>query len=79
MLVLTRKCDESIRIGSEIVVRVVRLSRGKVRIGIEALLLLILMVMYGLPITALLMIISTCGAIVQETGKKSRLLQMILL
>ena len=36
MLVLTRKRDESIRIGSEIVIRVVRLSRGKVRIGIEA-------------------------------------------
>lgn len=36
MLVLTRKVDESIEIGSEIKIAVVRISPGKVRIGIDA-------------------------------------------
>jgi carbon storage regulator len=36
MLVLTRKCSEKIQIGSDIRVTVVRLSRGYVRLGIEA-------------------------------------------
>jgi carbon storage regulator len=36
MLVLSRKSNESIRIGDDIVVTVVELSRGRVRLGIEA-------------------------------------------
>lgn len=36
MLVLTRKLGEGIVIGDRIVVTVVRLSRGQVRLGIEA-------------------------------------------
>ena len=36
MLVLSRKVNESIRIGNDIVVTVVELSRGRVRLGIEA-------------------------------------------
>ena len=36
MLVLTRKAGESIRIGSDVCVRVVGVSGGQVRIGIEA-------------------------------------------
>jgi carbon storage regulator len=36
MLVLTRKTDESIVIGDDIVVTVIRVRDGKVRLGIEA-------------------------------------------
>ncbi|WP_456383028.1 carbon storage regulator CsrA [Hydrogenimonas sp.] len=36
MLVLTRKKDEAIRIGDDIVVKVVSVDRQSVRIGIEA-------------------------------------------
>lgn len=36
MLILTRKRDDSIRIGDDIVVRVMRTARGSVKIGIEA-------------------------------------------
>jgi carbon storage regulator len=36
MLVLSRKSNESIRIGDDIVVTVVDLGRGRVRLGIEA-------------------------------------------
>jgi carbon storage regulator len=36
MLVLSRKSNESIRIGDCIVITVVELSRGRVRLGIEA-------------------------------------------
>ena len=36
MLILTRKRDDSIRIGENIVVRVMRTGRGSVKIGIEA-------------------------------------------
>lgn len=36
MLVVTRKRDEEIRIGSNIVVRVTKISGNKVKIGIEA-------------------------------------------
>jgi carbon storage regulator len=36
MLVLSRKLSESIVIGDDIVVKVVRLHGGKVRLGIEA-------------------------------------------
>ena len=36
MLILTRKRNESIRIGENIVVRVMRTSSGSVKIGIEA-------------------------------------------
>jgi carbon storage regulator len=36
MLVLTRKPGEAIRIGEDIVVRVVEAGPGKVRLGIEA-------------------------------------------
>jgi carbon storage regulator len=36
MLILSRKVNESIRIGNDIVVTVVELSRGRVRLGIEA-------------------------------------------
>ena len=36
MLVLTRKCTESIRIGRDIRLTVVRLGSGQVRLGIEA-------------------------------------------
>ena len=36
MLVLTRKIGESIHINDDIVVSVVEVSRGKVRIGVEA-------------------------------------------
>lgn len=36
MLVLTRKCSETIRIGDEIVVKIVRTGTTAVRIGIEA-------------------------------------------
>ncbi len=36
MLILTRKRNESIRIGEDIVVRVMRTSSGSVKIGIEA-------------------------------------------
>ncbi len=36
MLVVTRKHGETIRIGEEIVVKVVQLGRGSVKIGIEA-------------------------------------------
>jgi carbon storage regulator len=36
MLILTRKRNESIRIGENIVVRVMRTSNGSVKIGIEA-------------------------------------------
>jgi len=36
MLILTRKRDDSIRIGEDIIVRVMRTNRGSVKIGIEA-------------------------------------------
>jgi carbon storage regulator len=36
MLVLTRKCSEVIRIGDEIVVKVIQTGRNTVKIGIEA-------------------------------------------
>lgn len=36
MLVLTRKPQSSIRIGDDVVIRVIRTARGSVRIGIEA-------------------------------------------
>jgi carbon storage regulator len=36
MLILTRKRNESIRIGEDIVVRVMRTGKGGVKIGIEA-------------------------------------------
>ena len=36
MLILTRKRDDSIKIGEDIVVRVMRTARGSVKIGIEA-------------------------------------------
>ena len=36
MLVLTRKAGETIRIGEDIVVKVISSGRGKVKVGIEA-------------------------------------------
>ena len=36
MLVLTRKVEETIRIGDDIVIKVIRTRMGSVRIGIEA-------------------------------------------
>ncbi len=36
MLVLTRKQDEVIRIGNEIVIKVIRTGKGAAKIGIEA-------------------------------------------
>lgn len=36
MLVLTRKQDESIKIGSNIVIRVIKTKSGSVKIGIDA-------------------------------------------
>jgi carbon storage regulator len=36
MLVLTRKTDEEIQIGSDVTVRVLSIGRGRIRIGIEA-------------------------------------------
>ena len=36
MLVLTRKVDEEINIGDDIIIRVVEVNRGNVRLGIEA-------------------------------------------
>jgi carbon storage regulator len=36
MLVLTRKKNETIRIGGNVVVKVIATGRGKVKIGIEA-------------------------------------------
>ncbi len=36
MLVLTRKRDETIQIGSNIVIRVIKTAKGSVKIGIEA-------------------------------------------
>jgi carbon storage regulator len=36
MLVLTRRIGESIRIGDDIVIRVIELQRGQVRLAIEA-------------------------------------------
>lgn len=36
MLVLTRKLDESIDIGNDIKLRILRLTGGSVRLGIEA-------------------------------------------
>ena len=36
MLVLTRAKDETIRIGQDIEVRVIRLSRGRVKLGVTA-------------------------------------------
>ena len=36
MLILTRKRDDSIKIGDDIVIRVMRTGRGSVKIGIEA-------------------------------------------
>ena len=36
MLVLTRKVEERIRIGDDIIIRVIELNKGNVRLGIEA-------------------------------------------
>ena len=36
MLVLTRKRDEAIKIGDEIIIRVIHTSKGSVKLGIEA-------------------------------------------
>lgn len=36
MLILTRKKDESLMIGHDIVIKIVEIDEGKVRIGIEA-------------------------------------------
>ena len=36
MLVLSRKCDETIRIGDNVTIKVVDIRGDKVRIGIEA-------------------------------------------
>ena len=36
MLVLTRKVDEEIVIGNDIVVKIVRVKGGSIRVGIEA-------------------------------------------
>ena len=36
MLILTRKRDDSIKIGEDIVIRVMRTGKGSVKIGIEA-------------------------------------------
>ena len=36
MLVLTRKQDETIHIGNDIVIKVISTGRGKIKIGIEA-------------------------------------------
>ena len=36
MLVLTRKCDETIKIGENIIIKVIQTGRGTVKIGIEA-------------------------------------------
>lgn len=36
MLVLSRKVDEKIRIGGDVVLTIVKIDRNKVRIGIEA-------------------------------------------
>ena len=36
MLVLTRKSDESIRIGEDIVIKVIRTGKGTVKLGIDA-------------------------------------------
>lgn len=36
MLVLSRKASESIQIGDDIVVTIVRISSGEVRVGIDA-------------------------------------------
>ena len=36
MLVLTRKSDESIRIGEDVVIKVIRTGKGTVKLGIEA-------------------------------------------
>ena len=36
MLVLTRKSDESIRIGDDVVIKVIRTGKGTVKLGIEA-------------------------------------------
>ncbi|HMA62447.1 MAG TPA: carbon storage regulator CsrA [bacterium] len=36
MLVLTRKCDESIRIGNNISIKVLETSSGYVKLGIDA-------------------------------------------
>ena len=36
MLVLTRKSDESIRIGEDVVIKVIRTGKGTVKLGIDA-------------------------------------------
>jgi len=36
MLILTRKCNESIRIGDNITVTIMRIEPGQVRVGIDA-------------------------------------------
>jgi len=36
MLVLTRKVDEQINIGGDIIIRIVEINKGSVRLGIEA-------------------------------------------
>ena len=36
MLVLTRKCDETIKIGEDIIIKVIQTGRGTVKLGIEA-------------------------------------------
>lgn len=36
MLVLTRKLDEKIRIGDDIIITIVKINKDQIRIGIEA-------------------------------------------
>ena len=36
MLILTRKCNESIRIGDNITITIMRIEPGQVRVGIDA-------------------------------------------
>ena len=36
MLILTRKCNESIRIGDDVTITIMRIEPGQVRVGIDA-------------------------------------------